>query len=419
MNFPDIGYQFLLPALEFFAKATNSYGWSIILLTLAVRIIVWPLVSKSTQSMQRMAKLQPELNALKERYKAEPEVFQKKSMEFFAKNKVNPMGGCWPLLIQMPILIALYSTFSGPPFGDKAIDVKVNVVEGKQAAKIEQAPASNNNSSYVSLSGKQAKIVVFPGESTIAAGETITFGVRAAEGELSKDFVPTWKIIAPGNKGPEDPGVTAEAAAIDAKGEATFMKPGEYHVQALIPGIAKNDRFLLINGLGKVARGLELLKPQNWDSLVLIVLFGATMFLSQKFTVTTPKPAPGVELDEQQLIQQQTMKTMPIVTTVMFMFIPLPAGVLLYLVISNVFQTLQTALLMKMPTPALVSVTGDPGPAPDGGDKPGKKKIENQKTSNGKGNAGPVIENKERTTSGAGKSIIKSSNSGKAKRKKS
>jgi YidC/Oxa1 family membrane protein insertase len=83
------------------------------------------------------------------------------------------------------------------------------------------------------------------------------------------------------------------------------------------------------------------------------------MYLSQKFMVATPKPAPGQELDEQQIIQQQTMKTMPLVTTGMFLFIPLPTGVFLYLVVSNVFQTLQTWLIMKMPAPALLAVTDD------------------------------------------------------------
>jgi YidC/Oxa1 family membrane protein insertase len=402
----DIGYTFLLPALLFFAEKTQSYGWAIILVTLAVRIIVWPLVVKSTQSMQRMAKLQPKLNQLKERYKSDPEMFQKKSMEFFSKNKVNPMSGCWPVLVQMPILIALYATFTGPPFGDKVIDVKVNVAD-QHLAKIEQAQTSSGSSPYVSkvdteggqtapvaspqgspqqslspalpdwlkVDSKKAKLVVFPGDSKINVGDTIDFGIRAVEGEIPKDFAPTWKIILPANKNPSDPGVVSADATIDQKGQATFNKPGEYHVQALIPGIAKGDRFLLISGLGKIARGVELLRPNNWDSLVLIILFGATMYLSQKFTVATQKPTPGQELDEQQIIQQQTMKMMPIATTGMFMFIPLPAGVLLYLVISNVFQTLQTLLIMKMPTPAFIDVTGDDGdtgsPQP-GGNQPNK-----------------------------------------------
>lgn len=366
MNF-DIGYNLLLPALQFFAEKTKSYGWAIILLTLAVRVIVWPLVVKSTQSMQRMAKLQPKLNELKQRYKSDPEMFQKKSMEFFAKNKVNPMSGCWPLLVQMPILIALYATFTGPPFGDKAIDVKVTVND-KQESKVE-AQTSNNNSPYVSKDGEAAKLVIFPGESTIKTGDSIDFGIRAVEGKIAEDFSPTWKIVAPNTRNANDPGVAQTDATIAENGHAVFLKPGEYHVQALIPGIAKSERFWLINGLGKIARGFELIRPENWDSLVLILLFGATMYISQKFTVSTPKPAPGQELDEQQIIQQQTMKTMPIVTTGMFMFIPLPAGVLLYLVISNVFQTLQTMLIMKMPVPAFVDVSddgGESGPQPGG-----------------------------------------------------
>lgn len=374
----DIGYDYLLPALQFFAEMTHSYGWAIILVTLAVRIVVWPLVVMSTQSMQKMAKLQPQLNAMKARYKADPEMFQKKSMEFFAKNKVNPMSGCWPILVQMPILIALYAAFSGPPFGDRVIDVKVNVADQQQATKVQQAQTSSGNSPYVTANGKQMKVVIFPGDSTINTGDSIDFGLRVIEGEpawmsfirkqeseaqLPKDFSATWKIVAPGNK-PQDAGTTTEAASMDVNGHATFFKPGEYHVQALIPGIAKGEPFWLIGGLGKVAHGGELLKPSNWDCLVLILLFGATMYLSQKLTVATPKPAPGEQLDEQQIIQQQTMKTMPIVTTGMFMFIPLPAGVLLYLVISNVFQTLQTMLIMKMPTPALISVIDDDGSSP-------------------------------------------------------
>ncbi len=97
---------------------------------------------------------------------------------------------------------------------------------------------------------------------------------------------------------------------IDTRGYAIFPTVGEYHVQAVIPGIAKEEPFAFISGLGKVATGAALLKPINYDVVFLILMFGLTMFLSQKLTVPTPKPADGQELDEQQIIQQQTMKTM-------------------------------------------------------------------------------------------------------------
>src|SRR3990167_2940263 len=117
----------MIPILEAIAKACHSYGWAIVLLTVLVRILVYPLVSSSTRSMQRMAQMQPQLKIIQDRYKGDPEMFQKKAMEFYKKNKINPMGGCLPTLVQLPILFALFATFTGPPFGDKPIQVKIKV----------------------------------------------------------------------------------------------------------------------------------------------------------------------------------------------------------------------------------------------------------------------------------------------------
>ncbi len=389
---PDIAYQFMIPALVFFAKVTNSYGWAIILLTIAVRILVWPLVAKSTQSMQKMAKLQPHLKAIQDRYKDNPELFQKKTAEFMTKNKMNPMSGCLPLLIQTPIVIALYATFSGPPFGDRMIDVKVNVVDKAHAQEVKQALASSHDSPYVSEQGTPAKVVIFPGDSTVLEGDTLNFGTRAAAGELPPGFMPDWKMVIPLKKDekrqdaasrlPADKQLDTKTteASIDKEGHAVFHKVGEYHVLAKIPGIAKDDSFGPISGLGKVAQGLAMLKPQNWDSLALVILFGFTMFLSQKVMAVAPKPAANGQLDEQQIIQQQTAQMMPLIITGTFMFIPMPTGVLLYFVLANVIQTLQSWLIMKMPTPAFVDAVHDDdnnppgeGANPNKGPKPGPK----------------------------------------------
>src|ERR1700677_3762911 len=123
----------MIPMLEMFQKATHSYGWAIVLLTLLVRVICWPLVVKQTKSMQAMTKLQPKINQMQELYKDDKELQQQKMMEFYKNNKINPAGGCLPMLIQLPILFALFGTFTGPPFGTKQIDVKVNVVDQKQS----------------------------------------------------------------------------------------------------------------------------------------------------------------------------------------------------------------------------------------------------------------------------------------------
>lgn len=351
----DITYSFMIPILEAIYQACHSYGWAIVLLTLLVRILVYPLVASSTRSMQRMSQMQPQLKAIQERYKNDPEMFQRKAMEFYQKNKINPMGGCLPTLVQLPILFALFATFTGPPFGDKPIPVKVKVVAAGQAGHLSRAEVSGANSPYVSSDGKLCKVVVFPGESTVAAGSTIDFGIRAVEGTMPADLKPEWRIHG-----------DAHGATIDASGHAVFPQPGEVIVEAVIPGVAKNHSFYFINSLGKVATGLDLFKPNHWDILAMILLFGITMYLSQKLMVQPPQPNAD---PEQLLIQQQTQKTMPIAVTAMFFFIPLPAGVYLYMVVSNVIQSLQTWFIMRTPAPALIDVLAEGGGPPAAGVK--------------------------------------------------
>lgn len=378
---PDITYQFMIPILEYFHKLTNSYGWAIILLTVLVRILVWPLVVKSTQSMQKMSGMQPMMKRIQDRYKNDPEKFQKKMMEFYSKNKMNPLGGCLPTLVQLPVLFALFATFSGPPFGDKAVDVKVNVVEKAKVAEVKKAEVSGNNSPYVGPDGKIAKLVVFPGDSVVVEGESLDFNTRSVEGQVPADFKVQWKLAnLPKKEGEEPP------ASIDENGHATFLKPGEYHVQAMVPGIAKHENFGPINGLGKVASGMDLFKPENFDLVVMIILFGVSMYLSSKLTMKPPT-GPPEEMDEQQIIQQQTAKTMPIALSAMFFFIPLPSGVYVYMIVSNVIQTLQTWLVMKSPAPAFIDVLegeDDVPPPSSGDDSPkGKKKDVSDSGKNG------------------------------------
>lgn len=86
-----------------------NYGIAIILLTLIVRIIFWPLTHKGTESMKRMQELQPQLKALQEKYKDKPQKLQQETMALYRDNKVNPLGGCLPMLIQIPVFFALFS----------------------------------------------------------------------------------------------------------------------------------------------------------------------------------------------------------------------------------------------------------------------------------------------------------------------
>lgn len=104
----DIIAKPLLLTLKFFNRFLHNYGLSIILLTIVIKILFWPLTNKSFKSMQGMKELQPEINALKEKHKDNREEFARQQMELFRRYKVNPLGGCLPMLLQIPVFIALY-----------------------------------------------------------------------------------------------------------------------------------------------------------------------------------------------------------------------------------------------------------------------------------------------------------------------
>ena len=90
-----------------------SYGWSIIVLTLIVRLLFYPATAKANSSMKKMQLVQPKLQALKEQYKDDPQLMNAKMMELYRTEGVNPFGGCLPLLLQLPVFIALYTTLDG------------------------------------------------------------------------------------------------------------------------------------------------------------------------------------------------------------------------------------------------------------------------------------------------------------------
>ena len=94
--------------LKFFYNVMGNYGWAIIVLTIVTRIPFIPLINKGQKSMKKLQEIQPHMTALKEKYKNDPQKMQKEVMEIYRKHKVNPMGGCLPMLIQMPVFFALY-----------------------------------------------------------------------------------------------------------------------------------------------------------------------------------------------------------------------------------------------------------------------------------------------------------------------
>ncbi len=113
----DLGwFDFLArPALwllKFLYRFTGNYGIAIILITVLQKIAFHPLTHKSLKSMQAMQTIQPKIQALQERYKNNPQKKQEETMALYKKHGVNPMGGCLPMVVQIPIFIALYNALS-------------------------------------------------------------------------------------------------------------------------------------------------------------------------------------------------------------------------------------------------------------------------------------------------------------------
>lgn len=97
----------------FYEHVFESYGVSIILLTLAVMIVATPLTLKSTKSMLQMQRLQPELKAIQTRYKDDRQKMNEELMAFYQENGINPLGGCLPMLVQLPIFLVLFRVVQG------------------------------------------------------------------------------------------------------------------------------------------------------------------------------------------------------------------------------------------------------------------------------------------------------------------
>jgi YidC/Oxa1 family membrane protein insertase len=123
-------------------------------------------------------------------------------------------------------------------------------------------------------------------------------------------------------------------------GTITSLAPGDATVEATIPGLAARSGFLFIKALGQV--GFMTDGAVNWDIAFLVAAFGASLFISQILS------GMGMPANPQ---QSTANKITPVMITAMFLFFPLPAGVLLYMVVANIFQGLQTWILSREALP--------------------------------------------------------------------
>ncbi|HWR69422.1 MAG TPA: membrane protein insertase YidC, partial [Desulfomonilia bacterium] len=110
-GFFDIIAKPLLISMNWIFRYTMSYGWTIIILTVIIKILLYPLTLKSFTSMKELQKIQPLMKEIQQQYKDDKQKMNQELMRLYQEHKINPMGGCLPMLLQIPILFALYKVF--------------------------------------------------------------------------------------------------------------------------------------------------------------------------------------------------------------------------------------------------------------------------------------------------------------------
>ncbi|MBW4603772.1 MAG: membrane protein insertase YidC [Calothrix sp. FI2-JRJ7] len=345
----DFGIGFLsnnvmLPIIDLFYSIVPSYGLAIVALTLVVRFALYPLSAGSIRNMRRMRIVQPlmqkRMQEVKERYKDDPQKQQEEMMKT-QQEFGNPLAGCLPLLVQMPVLLALFATLRGSPFSSANYTVNLQVFPAEQIERIQpQAFATAPQNIYIS-DGEHVKVTaILPGGNKMAVGEKTKIEYQTPDGKVFQqllaehpetNLVPEWKIT----KG-------EDRVKIDEQGNIEALQTGDVTITGSIPGLASNKGFLFIDALGRVG-AIDPDGTVHWDIVAMIVGFGISLYVSQILSgqnSTSSNP------------QQDTVnKITPVIFSGMFLFFPLPAGVLMYMVIGNIFQTLQTYILSREPLP--------------------------------------------------------------------
>jgi len=252
----------------------------------------------------------------------------------------SPLAGCLPLIVQMPVLFALFATLRGSPFADVPYNINLKIVPQDQVATIDPKPyTSPRHSIFITEKAHYPVVATIPNGTKLGTEESVKINLQTSDGgsysellsnfENGAKFQPSWKV----SKG-------SEFLKVSDDGIVTPIKPGDATIEAKIPGLAAKSGFLFIKALGQV--GFYVDGAINWDIAALVGAFGLTLLLSQVLS------GQGMPANPQ---QSTANKITPVMITGMFLFFPLPAGVLLYMVVANVFQALQTFLLNKEALP--------------------------------------------------------------------
>ncbi|CAD5909988.1 MAG: membrane protein insertase YidC [Planktothrix agardhii] len=345
----DFGIGFLsnnlmLPILDFFYGIVPSYGLAIVALTLVVRFALYPLNAGSIRNMRRMKVTQPlmkeRVDQIQQQHKDDP-VKQREEMSRVYKELGNPLAGCFPLLIQMPILFALFATLRGSPFSDVNYSIDLQILPQAQIEQVQPQAYATKAQNYYFADGIHTSVVaMIPSGNRLGLNEKVKVELQTVDGkplksELEKypevNLIPTWKIL----KG-------EDKIQVGENGQILALAPGDATIQVGLRGLASDKGFLFIDALGRVG-AVDPDGTIHWDIVGMILAFGVSLYLNQVLSGQGSSSGNS---------QQDTInKITPVLFSGMFFFFPLPAGVLLYMLIANIFQTVQAFILSREPLP--------------------------------------------------------------------
>ncbi len=319
------------------ALFNNNWGLAIIALTIIVRLAMWHSSVSQQRSMRVMQALQPKMKMIQDRYKSDPQIMQRKMAEFYKEHQFNPMGGCLPMLIQIPIFILLYTALISPQFIQQA--GKANFIF------IDRLDATIKSNAGVSFDGKfQASP-----RDVFQAGKTAKVYLKNGEIlDAVKINQPTKAVIVQGAVVPGESldlkipldNLNEKFSILDMveKADIDILDISTRETEK-VEFVRSGDNLISSVPTDKVETAI------HYDVIFLIILFAITMFISQKVMMAQNKNQP--QDPTQQAIQKSMGTIMPAMIMVTFIFIPIPAGVLLYLVTSNIFQIFQTIIINK------------------------------------------------------------------------
>jgi YidC/Oxa1 family membrane protein insertase len=329
-------YTALGYVLAWFYGVIPNYGVAIILLTVAVRLVTFPLTAKQAKAQQSLQKVQPELKRLQAKYKNDKQKLNEEMMKFYKENHVNPFGSCLPLLIQMPVLIVLYRLIIGLT-GSAILGFTI-------AVAVTTGPLAG-----VTIDGGQIKGGTLSKQHVVVDGtlEGATAKVNGsvvgtvADAEVKNGKIPTAQVV-------NGKAVVGTLDDLTVQGEKASVVGQPKHV----PTSSKLHKALVKSGGEMDSFGMDLSKSaaKVTDSsaipyFILILGVMATGYYQQRqLTARQPKTAGGSGGGSSQQMQA-IGKIFPVMFGVISYTIP--AGVVVYFLVSNIWQIGQQAFIFR------------------------------------------------------------------------